>query len=315
MKLDVPRSIANLAIPVLASWFLWSCQDTVSLSNASGNEHGLLVDGQGNSGQINDAGFVSSDPSIGVGNLDAGGSNEVLAFTNRRPVAFRGSVAWSNGTDDIAVAFQNEIAIPVTVWIVRGPFNTQRDRAIDACITTTAIWQSERMGVRFQPFEIVDATADPDAPNYFAFTCSMRAGIQNDIGRTTGRINVYYVDTVDGGTGRGQACSIGGNFVAMGRSTGDELLSHEFGHDFALTHTDGLASFDQTNVMHSASNTREFITEGQLFRKHLRTNSAINSVYGARPGQPTRDCGPSEASNTCPTLVRRVWADGTFPAN
>lgn len=171
------------------------------------------------------------------------------------------------------------------------------------------------MGVRFSEFEIVDATGDSDASNYFDFTCANKTGIQNDIGKRANRINIYYVDTVDGGTSRGQACSIGSDFVAMGRTTGDELLSHELGHDFALQHIDTTSNFDQTNIMHSASNTRAFVTEGQVFRAHLRSDSAINSIYGARPGKPTRDCAHTADSATCPRINKRIWADGTFVAN
>ena len=290
--------------------------DQVTLSNTSGSENGILVDGQSSTGQVNDQAFTSSSTTLNVGQLNTGSSNEVVAFTSRRPVAIQTSVPWTGGNDNISVAFPNQITIPVKVWIVKGPFATQRTKAINACVTTTSIWNDERMGVAFSPFEIVDATADPDAPNYYAFDCSKKSGIESDIGKTSGRINIYYVDTVDGGTGRGQACAIGSDFVAMGSNTGSELLSHELGHDFALTHIDDLtASFDQTNIMHSASNTRQFVTEGQLFRAHLSTNSALNFLYSARPGLPTRDCPRDTANNQCPQIRKRIWADGTFPAN
>jgi hypothetical protein len=293
---------------------LLGCGDAAQLSNTSGSENGILVDGQQSAGFQNDRTFTSSDAKIAIGQFTAA-PGEVVAFTNFRPVAITTPVNWSTSDETAAVPFAARIQIPVKVWIVQGPFAAQRDLAIDHCITTSGIWNSERMGVDFSPFEIVDATGDPDAPNYVAFDCSKRAGIQTDIGRTAGRINIYWVNTVDGGTGRGQACSIGSDFVAMGSATGTELLSHELGHDFALQHIDGQASFDQTNTMHSASNTREFITEGQLFRAHLRTDSALNSVYAARPGLPTRNCAHGDATNTCLALMKRIWADGAFPAN
>jgi hypothetical protein len=68
--------------------------------------------------------------------------------------------------------------------------------------------------------------------------------------------------------------------------------------------------------MHSASNSRQFLTEGQLFRAHLEPGSAINSVYGVRPGQVTRSCADNASSRTCPPLAKRLWADGAgFPPN
>ena len=295
---------------------LSGCADKVTLANTSAAEKGIMVDGQDSSGQVNDRSQVlAANGPFGVGQLTASpSSNEVVAFNSMHPVALQ-TVAWTSGNDDITVTLPNQILIPVKVWIVQGPFASQHARAIDACVTTSSIWTNERMGIAFNPFEIVDATGDPQAANYTTFDCSKKAGIEADIGHTAGRINIYWVNTVDGGTGRGQACQIGSDFVAMGSATGDELLSHELGHDFALQHVDGQASFDMTNIMHSASNTREFITEGQLFRAHLRTNSALNAIYAARPGLPTRDCAHGDATDQCPILNKRIWADGTFPAN
>ncbi len=296
---------------------LYGCGDDVDLSNTSGNEHGVLLDGEDSTGQLNDKTFVTASDTVDVGNIDTSAiSNEVIAFTNLRPLAITTPAAWTSGSDNIPVPFANEINIPVTIWIVRGPFGTQQLRALDAVTTTVGIWDDERMGVTPSPIQIVDATGDPDASNFFAFDCSLQNGIENNIGKTNGRINVYYVDTVDGGTGRGQACSIGSDFVAMGRFTGNELLSHEFGHDFGLTHIDNLiANFNQTNVMHSASNTRQYLSEGQLQRAHMKPNSALNAVYSARPGEPTRNCPRDTANDECVDIKKRIWSDGTFPAN
>jgi len=306
-----------LAAPVL---FLTSgCADKVRVFNAPlPTEWGALVDGTKAGAAVNDARYTDTDQTRTVGNFTSGGASneEVTAFTSRRPVKLVENVNWTSGDDDIAgISFSPEIAVPFTVWIVRGPFDTQRDLAIDHCVTTSAIWRADRMGVRFSQFEIIDATNDPDAPNYFDFDCSMRAGIQNDIGRRNDRVNVYWVDTVDGGTGRGQACAFGSDFVAMGRTANDELLVHEFGHNFDLRHVDGQATFDNTNIMDSSSSTREFITEGQLHRAHLNDNSALNTTYGARAGEPTRTCAHGADTNDCPVLNTRIWADGTFPAN
>lgn len=299
--------------------FISGCADQIrSFQKQTSSEWGGLVDGTKGGTATNDARYSGTAQSLNVGNFNSGASSneEVAGFTNRRPVKLVENVAWTSADDDVAgVTFSPEIAIPVTVWIVRGPFNTQRDLAIDHCVTTSSIWRDERMGARFSTFEIVDATGDSDAASYFDFDCSMRAGIQNDIGRRANRINVYWVSTVDGGAARGQACSFGSDFVAMGRNANDELLVHEFGHNLDLRHVDGQATFDNTNIMDSASSTRSFITEGQLFRAHLNSNSALNGIYGARAGEPTRTCGHNTDNYDCPVLNTRIWADGAFPAN
>ncbi len=294
-----------------------ACNDSVQLTNNSTSENGLLVDGRDGTGNFNDKKFISAAATIDVVSIDASAaSNEVIAFTNHRPPAIVQNVPWTSSFEQIAVPYANKMKLAVKVWILHGPFNTTKTTAINACITTSNIWNSERMGLDFSTFEIIDATGDAQAATYLDFTCTQQAGIKTDIGFTAGRINIYYVRTVDGGADRGQACQIGSDFVAMASGSGSELMSHELGHCFSLQHVDGDSNFDQTNIMHPASNTRQFVTEGQLFRAHLRTNSAINFVYAARPALPTRDCAHSNlSSDACPAIQKRIWADGTFPAN
>ena len=311
--------VRTMALTAIALFLVAGCADKVRVFSAPlPTEWGVIVDSTKGGAAVNDARYTDTDQNRTVGNFTTGGASneEVTAFTNRRPVKLVENVNWTSDDDDVAsVTFSPEISVPVAVWIVHGPFDDQRDLAIDHCVTTSGIWQDERMGVRFSQFEIIDATGDADAATYADFNCTMQAGIEADIGQRANRINVYWVDTVDGGTGRGQACAFGSDFVAMGSTANDELLVHEFGHNFDLRHVDGQATFDMTNIMHSASSTRAFITEGQLHRAHLNDNSALNTTYGARPGEPTRTCAHNADTNDCPVLNTRIWADGTFPAN
>lgn len=299
--------------------FLTGCSDTVNVANGSGQPAGLMVDGQDSSGPFNDRGFVSTASAIGVGALSSSPqSNEVAGFTNDRPPKYL-STPWTSGGDTFNLDFRPVIGIPVTVWIVKGPFAAQRQHAIEACIRTSAIWHNERMGVIFTPFNIIDATADPEAPSHYAFPNGDAGDVvwkplRDDIGFVAGRLNIHWVDTVNGGTGTGW--SNFGAQIAMGKNTGDELLSHEIGHAFSLTHVDGDANFNGENIMHSASNTRQFATEGQLFRAHLNPASILNAVYNARPGELTRFCNYSNtATFPCPAIQKRLWADGAFPSN
>ena len=292
--------------------------DTVNVSNGTGSENGLMVDGQNGAAFSNDQGFVSNTTSIDVGTLTASAqNNEVAAFTNGRPPKII-ATPWTSGNDSFDANFASVITIPVTVWIVRGPFADQRQHAIEACIRTSAIWQNERMGVIFSPFEIRDATTDPEAASHFAFPNgdvgdSVWAPLRTDIGFVAGRLNIYWVDTVNGFSSSGW--SNFGNQIAMGKNTGDELLSHEIGHAYSLTHVDASANFNQENIMHSASSTRQFITEGQLFRAHLNPTSILNATYNARPGAPQRACAFGDATAQCPVIQKRLWADGAFAAN
>lgn len=311
------RTVMMVSLPFMVA--MSGCTDTIAVINGSGQPVGLLVDGQNGSNQLNDQAFTSGASPINVGDLSLSTqSNEVTGFTNDRPPKYL-STTWTSGSDTFNLDFRPVIGIPVTVWIVKGPFAEQRQHAIEACIRTSAIWRNERMGVIFTPFQIIDATGDPEAPAHYAFPNgdvgdSVWKPLRDDIGFVPGQLNIYWVDTVNGGTGNGW--SNFGAQVVMGKNTGDELLSHEIGHAFSLTHVDTDTNFNTENIMHSASNTRQYATEGQLFRAHLNPSSILNGLYNARPGELTRTCGYSNtATFPCPSIQKRVWADGGFPAN
>lgn len=320
MKTHPTIRVLVLLVPLVAA-----C-DEVTVKNSSGDV-GLLVDGASGSSAVNDRGRVASgsgDVTIDVGSLDSASSpnrNEAIGFGEDRAVT-RVSTPWtSSNSDAFNLSLANRISVPVTVWIVQGPFGDQRDHAIDACVETSAIWDAERMGIRFSQFTIKNATADPDIDS--AILDSTGGDNRNwddfsdDIGFDANRINVYWIDTVEGSTTTGWS-DFGGRIV-MGRNTGDELLSHELGHALSLFHPSncGVADpdFNGTNVMWPCSSSREFLSEGQIFRAHFNSNSSINNLYGARPGLPTASCGSSGQTAECPILERRLWADGAFPAN
>jgi len=249
------------------------------------------------------------------------GSGEVVAYGSERAPTVRAQ-AWdtTQGDQIVTVPFAPQLAIPVTVWVLAGPFATTQQTAFDLWQTAQAIFAAERLGVRMDTLEVVDATAQPAATAWQSFTCgggnANVAALQNAIGARAGRINVYLVTLVDGSTSRGNACIVGGGFVAIASGAGSELLAHELGHDLALEHVDDLAgAFDATNVMHSASSVRRFLTEGQTFRAHLRGASALNGVYGLRSGLPVRECDRDTPASGCVRIDQRVWADGTFGPN
>jgi hypothetical protein len=291
---------------------------TVKFLSVSGAPNGALVSDGSSTATANYQGYATPIDSVSVG--PRSGTGEAIAFSEHRPVALQ-SVAWSTGGGDqiVNVPFANEFGTPVTIWVVTGPYSTMQQTALTLWQTAQQIYWDERLGVQLS-LEVVDATANPKAATWSAFACGTNnanvTAIQSDIGLRPGRMNVYLVNLVDGSTSRGNACGIGGGFVAIASGSSADLLAHELGHDFGLEHIDDLlASFDTTNVMHSASNVRQFFTEGQTFRAHLRPNSAINAVYGLRPGLTTRACDRDTMLLGCPSIAKRIWADGVFPAN
>ena len=292
---------------------------TIQFVAGSAAPNGALVSDAMGIPAANYQGYATPTDTVAVG--PRSGAGEVIAFSEHRPVAVQ-PAAWSTaaGNQTLAVAYASEIDMPVTIWVVAGPFTTTQQTALTLWQTAQQIYNDERMGTRIAALEIVDATANAQAATWNAFTCGAGnanvAAIQAAIGARSGRINAYLVNLVDGSTSRGNACALGGGFVAIAAGAGADLLAHEIGHDLTLEHVDDLAAgFSETNVMHSASSVREFFTEGQTFRAHTRPASALNALYGARSGQPTRSCDRDTLTLQCPAIHKRIWADGVQPAN
>lgn len=292
-------------------------------------EVGVLVDGRlGPSGpHVNDAGFTTDANRLAIPNrigMSFGDffypdrRREVFAFTRDRRLALL-PTPWTAGENVFTVEFKPRLDIPVTIWIVTGPFNTQRVQAMEGILRTLSIWRQERMGIGFSDVRILNATGDPEAMGRSAVPGNPTEEdtwrpLREQIGFEAGRLNIYWVNTVNGNTTSGW--SNFGPQIVMGLNTGDELLSHEIGHALSLEHVQGQPTFDQTNVMHNASSTRQFLTEGQIVRAHMNSTSLLWTLFldvGQHP--PGRDCAHNDANGACPALNRRVWSDGSTPAN
>ena len=304
-------------------------QDQITLNNSSGNPIGLLVDGKLNGSFVNDKTYVSPGSPALVGQFSRAtgqGTNEVMAFTQDRPMAIYTNVPWTTGNDNIMVPFANQILIPVTVWVLYGDFGSVSTKAANDLLTASSIYSTERVGVGFSTVTFMDATANPRAPSYYNYDNStMATTIRTDIGYVNGQINIYYINSIvaSGVQYTQAACvdQIGGTMVFVGSTVITTVLTHEIGHDFSLEHVhSGVATqwFDFSNVMsQNGSPNAIYLTEGQVLRMHLTSTSALNDTYNARPGLLIRNCAATSttATNTCPGVQKRIWADGIYPAN
>lgn len=296
--------------------------DRVLFTNPNGmGQIGILLDGQVNGSVVNDQSFTAAaNGHVDPGDTRPAAHNEVVGYQQERPVALLESAAWTSAVDTATVSFGNEMGAGFKVWLLQGPLADRQTQAIAACIKLDEIWQNERMGAQITSFSMSDKTSDPARTTFLDFTCGEAASLRSQIGHDSGRVNIYYVNRVDFGNGFATSNGVwcGSNTVVMGSNASDHLAAHETGHAFALGHVNTLTTnFDTTNVMHNASNDREFLTEGQTFRSHLEPGSVINATYNLRGGLATRDCGDlsETATDTCPAIQKRIWADGTFPPN
>ncbi len=294
------------------------CTDKVRIKNGAGMEHGLLVDGKNNSGHVNDRDRVSTSTTIDVGKLHSSSStNEIIAFTKSRPVAIRDGVAWTTNKDIEEVTFSDKIYIPITVWIVKGPYTDKLLKAVNACAYTIGIFNDERVGIGFSQFEVINKTAMTNASSYYHFAPTANPDDwKNNVGWKDDRINIYYLETVSGSATTGRAVGFS-NFIVLGDNFGDIAVVHEIGHSFSARHK-GSPDFNNKCIMwpyYNISDPAKYFSEGELFRMHTNSTSALNSVYNARPGLITRSCVGNVSSDKCVDWSKRLWDDGVLLAD
>ncbi len=327
--------LAYAIATVLAGVTHAGAQDQITLNNNSGNPIGLLVDGKFGKNIANDQTYVAPGSPALVGPFTAvtgrNGLNEIMAFTVNRPPAVRTAVPWTSGNDDIRVPFADKIMIPITVWVVYGDYATGQARAANDVLTTSTIFRDERVGVDFSAVTYMNATTNPLAAQYYDLDGSNQATFANmarDIGFVSDQVNIYYVRGLIR-NGQSQPYSLQTSrlpdgsrpMLVLGSATVPPNQTWGFGLLFGLTSfPPGPATeyFDYTNVMSgNGSPNARYFTEGQVIRTHLNSNSVLNQVYHARPGQLIRDCSPTSntATDGCPAIQKRIWADGAYPAN
>jgi hypothetical protein len=295
--------------------------DTITSKGLGADEQaGVLVTEQQPGGSIQSHVLIDISSTGTVHGNFTGSPGAVTVFSdNHAPSAKTHN--WTSGSDSLTLALDPNYCFPLQVGIVTGDSEKQTHNAIEAKITAGAIWTREKQGLCFIPSDPIDVTNksvddQPLASKYGIMVgCEMADAIQKDAGSTDNAVNVYYFQMVrplvGDGTTYGEWC--GGTVVLMGSNTSSHLLTHELGHALSLIHIDGWPAFDTANVMHSASDDRNSLTEGQTFRAIVNETSIINRSFNMRPHKITHNPDCLEWGTTtdpiCPAIQRRLWED------
>lgn len=213
----------------------------------------------------------------------------IAAFVSGRPPIIRDPVAWTAGRDTLRLAFADPVSVPVTLWIMHGPFETVLASTMVQMDRARSVWAGA--GIQFPDVRVIDATAHPNIGRYKDVVegCGMHP---LDIGFQAGRTNVYVVANVTGAGNTAGAIACGMDYITLtaGYPDAPELLAHEFGHTFGLVHVAGSNVMNPTAV-HSG------YTAGQIFWAHVDTASSIPRRHARAPARNCRlpnQCLPIE---------------------
>jgi hypothetical protein len=215
-------------------------------------------------------------PFAGRGDFD-----EAVAFADGLPPAVRQNVRWTAGRDTLRLDFAPRVQVPLTFWIVAGPYDVVRGRMEMQLMGAGTTWG--RAGIEFPDVRWVDATAHPRAGEFQGET--QACGPAQGVGMDEDRTNIYVTGPLvkDGFAYSGYACSPGMIFMTSA-SAHSGLLAHELGHTFDLNHR-----VTGNNVMDPYVDSFD-LTDGQIFRAHASAGSAIHLLYAGRAVVPVRAC-------------------------
>lgn len=281
--------------------------DAIRISERDGRSVGLLISGGDGVGAVVEQTVVAEADVARAGLLRSAPSpeaNRIVAFARDRSPALVQGLPWTPGVDTVGVALRGRSPVHLSVWFVDGVADFMEPLVFQALVDAEVLWAEERLGLIVGLVEVIDATEHPAAELFREreATTGFLDSLQTVIGERPDRINIYSVSSLQrGGRSFAGVAELGGNAIALspGGWSG-AILAHEIGHNFGLRHVDEEAGFDESNVMFSRGGERQFFSEGQTFRIHFTTESALRAVSGR---------SMSLAGDRIPPLDLRLWGD------
>jgi hypothetical protein len=279
--------------------------DAVRISRGEDRSVGLLVSGSDSDGDIVEQVAITEEELANAGILRSAPSpdaNRIVAFARDRTPTLVDGAPWTPAVDTLDVTLRDRSRVHISVWFVHGGVDFMEDLVFESLVDAEVIWAEERLGLAVGPENpAAELFRNRDA------TAGFMDSLQVLIGERSDRINIYSVSKIrrSGSTFAGVA-ELGGNAIAVSPGGwAGAILAHEIGHNFGLSHVDAATGFDPSNVMFSRGGSRRFFSEGQTFRIHFATESALQRVSGT----------PSPiAGERFPPLGLRLWDDGAKPS-
>ena len=216
---------------------------------------------------------VTADTVIILPPLDTPGVDVVVFAPHNRPA--RATKAWGPGADTLHVTLEPPLSVDVEVTVRAGEIDVMRG-VVDSHVAQMGwIWSSQGMGLVVGKVTVVDAIENG------VDTSVSSTGLCT--GTTPGdAIRVTYVTSIDGGRYDGWGCWSGHVWMSLHAYVYPNLLAHELGHTFTLGHTD-------TGLMYAA-NPGTHVWDGEVFRAHFHSSSALNTIFAGQPGSWRRSC-------------------------
>ena len=209
--------------------------------------------------------------------------------------------SWTDNGGDVVNVTMNGLAnVPLAVWIMFQNTSGTRQVEVNLEVNRAAeLFDTQRCGAEFNA-TVVDVSQSTFDIELLDATCARGADYKK-VGFQGGKVNVYYIRTVDGN--QGQRCEDGSSdLLLVGASTNDsETLAHELGHALSLGHWNDTQPASGSNLMLSPATERNSLTLGQCFRTNLNATSLLNRS-GIRSG-PTRSCPDGTQNSGCPALT------------
>jgi hypothetical protein len=309
-------------------------QDQAVLDSPAGQLNGVIVWGKYSLTELSRV-FPGQPATVNMGSVQPGFmiANEVVAFTAGRAPGFKKvENGWTGSPGALAVNFSPLVNLRVKVWVIcADPDCLPLTAAASAGFVTklmaaNSLFAAQTAGISLNltdPNLIVDLTANEDKKaKYKDFSSGEdQCGDFKDLvngALDKNAINLYIVRSVENEYRRGQTCWLP-NAAVLGHLFDGGLLAHEIGHHHWLQHSEYFAEMDAAglkNIMHSLSNQRAYLSEGEVYRMHFEKLSVLNRVNAFYSNPPARRpearfCPTLHPGllKPCPTIGTRLWVD------